>query len=786
MREKSQVLISMVAMMLLTSSIGIVAAEQIFVVSQGWPYYFDGPPSPTSLLWETDWHQESLDPHAYTDPNAEIIQYNVYETLYTYPWDSSDTDTLLPLLAADYPDVSLDGLNYTIELRQDVTFHDGTLFNASCVKWNFVRLIKMSSYEADEWPLTYHLNGTDEIFEAAYEFGGDSTEFLQAFDNWVNHGAITIIDEYTIRFTLYDPYPSFLSVLALPICYIMSPTYVLSHAESGFNTWESYGVDFWEIDTYMERHMCGTGPYEFVEFKYPYYSSLIEYSDYWREHTLDSRISPTSSSGYFEEITIRQEELEFDRIHNIQMGRTDGCDITTDYIENIINTATGEPRDPDINISTDGLSYDMRAVGMNQMMVKRTPDGSLMTSPFSNLHFRRAVTFAFNYLEFINNTLDGYGVKSKGPVPIGMAGHNGSEYTAEYNITRAVEEWNLAMSDSGFVTILNDMSNRLTFSYTDYLDDRHEFLSSLKDSLEMIWTNEDASSFGLDSSMICELVELETNDFFLLSINEWLMVWDWTYKPAYADASDPLYVFGYHWGGCPYRLGYNNSDINTWYDLAEVEQNPLERDRLFDLIQEQIAEDAVYLWLYQESELRYWRQWLKGDGLEFNPMHGLYFYEMYKILPEDNENPILSGPTQVFAPFNTSGHFFVINASDDNPLSFESLIYPNIGVWGHSWDGSDIVIPTEYLPLGNYTVFVLVYDIVGNQANHTLLLNMTEYGDPRINSTTSSTTTNQTNGSTTDIFGNIDQILLLAITGGVSVALIALVLYRKRSVHEPI
>ena len=36
--------------------------------------------------------------------------------------------------------VSPDGLQYTFKLRQGVTFHDKTPFNAEAVKWNFDRL----------------------------------------------------------------------------------------------------------------------------------------------------------------------------------------------------------------------------------------------------------------------------------------------------------------------------------------------------------------------------------------------------------------------------------------------------------------------------------------------------------------------------------------------------------------------------------------------------------------------------------------------------------------------
>ena len=76
-------------------------------------------------------------------PFGDWISYNVYETLYTYPWDSYDNDPDIPLLATSAPLISSDGLNYTITLREGITFQDGTPFNASCVRWNIERAMKI-------------------------------------------------------------------------------------------------------------------------------------------------------------------------------------------------------------------------------------------------------------------------------------------------------------------------------------------------------------------------------------------------------------------------------------------------------------------------------------------------------------------------------------------------------------------------------------------------------------------------------------------------------------------
>src|SRR5215510_9451130 len=78
---------------------------------------------------------DTLDPVQLTTTTVGNIVDYVVETLTKLATDGS----IQPHLAESWS-ISPDGLQYTFKLRQGITFHDKTPFNAAAVKWNFDRL----------------------------------------------------------------------------------------------------------------------------------------------------------------------------------------------------------------------------------------------------------------------------------------------------------------------------------------------------------------------------------------------------------------------------------------------------------------------------------------------------------------------------------------------------------------------------------------------------------------------------------------------------------------------
>jgi peptide/nickel transport system substrate-binding protein len=162
----------------------------------------------------------SLDPHVSTAANDFRIAVNLYDGLVR---NKPGTLEIEPALATDWT-ISEDGLVYTFTLREGVSFHDGSPFNAEAVKFNFERMLNEDHPFAATGP-----------FPLAFFFS--SVKSVEAKD------------DLTVVFTLNEPFAPFMSNLASPTGLIVSPAAV-----------EQYGADY-------GRHPSGTGPFKFEEWK---------------------------------------------------------------------------------------------------------------------------------------------------------------------------------------------------------------------------------------------------------------------------------------------------------------------------------------------------------------------------------------------------------------------------------------------------------------------------------------------------------------------------------------
>jgi len=168
---------------------------------------------------------------------------HVYDSLFRFVGDASPK--LETLLAAEIPTtanggISGDGLVYTIKLKPNAKFHDGSPINADAVIYSYER-IKALKLGAN----------------------GITADWIAKMDK---------VDDLTVKFTLTQPFSDFLNSMgSVWGNYIVNPK--VAKANEKDNDW-GYA---WLLD-----HDAGSGPYVLTSFDHANNQiTLDRYSNYW-------------------------------------------------------------------------------------------------------------------------------------------------------------------------------------------------------------------------------------------------------------------------------------------------------------------------------------------------------------------------------------------------------------------------------------------------------------------------------------------------------------------------
>jgi len=179
------------------------------------------------------------------------ISYNVIDQVCEglFKYDLSDANfAIIPNLALSGV-WSPDEKEYTVTLRQGVTFHDGTPFNADAVIFTWERLV---------WALNTTGTNTDRVTQVAelYEFPNGTPIVKDVMKN----------SNYSVTFVLNDRFAPFQALLCFSASYILSPLSTLA-------------TDY--IDT-ATGDIVGTGPFVYDHYEAGVEVAFHKYANYWQ------------------------------------------------------------------------------------------------------------------------------------------------------------------------------------------------------------------------------------------------------------------------------------------------------------------------------------------------------------------------------------------------------------------------------------------------------------------------------------------------------------------------
>jgi len=166
------------------------------------------------------------------DPAVSYYQYdyeimnNIYEPLLWY--NGNSTTEIIPWLASSYSQVS--PMQYVFHLRQNITFQDGTPFNARAVWFSFNRLLIIDGYSGTDSPGTQAAWIVQQMLNRSLStfFSGPQPHDAKWVQEVLNENFVQIVDPYTININIQNPTTQFPYLLSNEWATIVSPTFVVS------------------------------------------------------------------------------------------------------------------------------------------------------------------------------------------------------------------------------------------------------------------------------------------------------------------------------------------------------------------------------------------------------------------------------------------------------------------------------------------------------------------------------------------------------------------------------
>lgn len=236
---------------------------------------------------------KSLDPATCGDTTSSSFQGNVYEGLYTYHFLKRPMK-VIPDLAQEMPDISKDGLTYTIKIKKGVKFHRNPCFGKaneiSEHPWatrevtadDFVLAFKrIADYHVNTglaWAFCERIKGIRDYREKTRKYVvGDFSRYDLPVEG------LEAVDDHTLRITLAKPFPQFLYVLAMHVTAPVAREAIDYHLGTEMDgkggrraiAPAKRGTEFREAE-----QVVGTGPYVWETFQRKKRIILVRNPDY--------------------------------------------------------------------------------------------------------------------------------------------------------------------------------------------------------------------------------------------------------------------------------------------------------------------------------------------------------------------------------------------------------------------------------------------------------------------------------------------------------------------------
>jgi peptide/nickel transport system substrate-binding protein len=478
------------------------------------------------LLYGGNQDIDNIDPATGENYSINAALISLYDALFIVRGENVEPNLV------DTWEVNDDATVWTFNLKQNAVFHDGSPVNAEAVVYSFNRLLELQG------PPTYRWAGI------------------------ADQNSAQAIDDYTVQFTLLQPFAPFLGTLTQ--LFVVNPAIVEANL----------GDDFGQ--SHLKEHEAGSGPFTQGRWEIGTLYEFVAVEDYWGGWRGEDHVD-----GFL--WIIRRDSAS--QVNSLLAGETQIAD-TID-----LNDAARIEAETGFHVENHG--------GIFTNTLKINNQGEYT----SDINVRNAIAYAMDY-EGMVEAQDIPVQLMPGPTPLNFPGAVPDLDVPTFDLDRAREF--LAQSpwpDGGFELDYVYVSG-LTFEEVTGLV-LLEGLAELNITLNMtpmLWPDMVAACGSPETGP--DIINIFT-------------------QPAYLDMDAHLYN-QYHseqWGSFNSCSFYSNAEVDRLLDEARVTGNPDTRTDLYDEAQRLIAADQPSVWTYTQNAVLGFNDCVQG--YVFRPLESL-------------------------------------------------------------------------------------------------------------------------------------------------------------------
>jgi ABC-type transport system substrate-binding protein len=513
-----------------------------------------------------------LDPVQAGDTLSGGIVAQIYDSLYEYHYLKRPYE-LKPCLAEALPDVSEDGLTYTIRVKKGVYFQDDPCFvqtggkGREVTAHDFVYSIKRLADRGNKprgfWLVQGKVLGLDDFYEESVErsAAGEKMDYDRPVEG------LRALDRYTLQIRLAERFPQ--------LKYALEMSYTAAVPREAV---EYYGEDF-------VNHPVGTGPFLLKEWSKRWRLILERNPTYRAEFYPSEGEAGDREAGFLDaagaELPI-VDEAYYTVIAEAQpawiyfkQGYRDASGISKDHFQEAITPAkelTGEfaakgvqlTKFPEMVVYYVAFNMEDPVVGANKAL-------------------RQAMSLAYDTEWRIEHFDNGRSISAQGPIPPGMFGYapDFRNPYKQFDLQKAREK----LAEAGYPEGVGPDGKRLWITYD---------IGSPEPAARQF-----ALKFASDMERIGIKVNVVTNTWaeFLNKTHEGrLQVFSVGWILDYPDPENFLQLlYGPNKAPGPNASLYDNPEFNQLFEQMKAMEDTPERLEIIRRMVDMVVEDAPWI-----------------------------------------------------------------------------------------------------------------------------------------------------------------------------------------------